>query len=73
MPHPNYLITIVSGEFDVVEEIWDGVPLQYYVRKGRGSAVKETFRYLPSMMTFFSRVTGLKYPYPKYAEAVVVM
>ena len=71
VPHPNYLITIVSGEFDVVEETWEGVPLQYYVPKGRGPQVKDTFRYLPSMMTFYSKVTGLKYPYPKYAEAVV--
>ncbi len=71
VPHSNYLITLVSGEFDRVEETWEGVPLQYYVPKGEGGRVKETFRYLPSMMSFFSKVTGLKYPYPKYGQAVV--
>ena len=71
VPHSNYLITIVSGEFDRVEQPWDGVPLQYLVPKGQGPKVKDTFRYLPSMMAFFSKATGLKYPYPKYAQAVV--
>ncbi len=71
VPHVNYLITIVAGEFDVVEEPWDGVPLQYYVPKGMRDAIQETFKHVPSMMTFFSEVTGLKYPYAKYAETVV--
>ena len=71
IPHSNYLITIVSGEFDRHEETWNGVPLQYYVPKGQGGKIKETFKYLPSMMAFYSKVTGLKYPYPKYAQAVV--
>jgi aminopeptidase N len=71
IPHVNYLITIVSGEFDRHEETWDGVPLQYYVPKGEGPKIKDTFRYLPSMMTFFSTATGQKYPWAKYAEAVV--
>jgi aminopeptidase N len=71
IPHSNYLITLVSAEFDRQEEVWEGVPLQYYVPKGQGARIKETFRYLPSMMAFYSKVTGLKYPYSKYGQAVV--
>jgi len=71
LPHVNYLITIVSGEFDRHEEMWDGIPLQYYVPKGEGPKIKDTFRFLPSMMTFFSKATGQKYPWAKYAQAVV--
>ncbi|TLZ64902.1 MAG: hypothetical protein E6K13_00765 [Methanobacteriota archaeon] len=71
IPHVNYLITIVSGEFDRAETAWEGVPLQYYVPKGEGAKIDDTFRYLPSMMTFFSKATGVKYPWAKYAQAVV--
>jgi aminopeptidase N len=71
LPHVNYLITVVSGEFDRQEEMWDGVPLQCYVPKGEGPKIKDTFKHIPSMMTFFSKATGQKYPWAKYAQAVV--
>ena len=71
IPHVNYLITIVSGEFDRHEEMWEGIPLQYYVPKGEGPKIKDTFKFVPSMMAFFSKATGQKYPWAKYAQAVV--
>src|SRR2546425_2379442 len=71
IPHVNYLITLVSGEFDRQEEMWEGVPLQYYVPKGEGPKIRDTFKFVPSMMTFFSKATGQKYPWAKYAQAVV--
>src|SRR5262249_32247599 len=33
-PHPSYLVTLVVGQFDVVREEWDGIPVEYYVPKG---------------------------------------
>src|SRR2546428_8248863 len=71
IPHVNYLITIVSGEFDRHEEMWEGIPLQYYLPKGEGPKIKAPFKFVPSMMTFFSKATGQKYPLAKYAQAVV--
>jgi len=71
VPHANYLIALAAGEFDVVEDSWDGVPLQYYVPKGRTAFVPLAFRETKDMMEFFSKVTGQKYPYPKYAQVVV--
>ncbi len=71
VPHSNYLIALAAADFEVREEPWDGVPLQYYVPKGMTSRIPLAFGETKHMMGFFSRVTGQKYPYPKYAQVVV--
>jgi len=71
VPHSNYLIALAAAEFEVREEAWDGIPLQYYVPKGMAKHVPLAFGETKHMMGFFSRVTGVKYPYPKYAQVVV--
>ncbi|HEV8594999.1 MAG TPA: M1 family aminopeptidase [Thermoplasmata archaeon] len=71
VPHSNYLIALNAAEFEVQEEAWDGVPLQYYVPKGFTKFIPLAFGETKHMMGFFSRVTGQKYPYPKYAQVVI--
>jgi len=71
VPHSNYLIALAAGEFDLVEEPWDGIQLQYYVPKGTAKSVPLAFRETKNMMDFYSKVTGQTYPYPKYAQVVV--
>ena len=71
VPHVNYLIALTAGPFDVREEKWDGVPLQYYVPKGMAKYIPLTFRETKDMVDFFSKVTGQPYPYPKYAQVVI--
>lgn len=71
VPHVNYLIALAAAEFEVREEPWDGVPLQFYVPKGMTKHIPLAFGETKHMMGFFSRVTGQKYPYPKYAQVVV--
>lgn len=70
-PHPNYLVALVVGEWDVQEWDADGVPVQAYVPKGRGKEIDLCFSRVPAMVKFFGRVTGLKYPWDKYAQACV--
>lgn len=70
-PHPNYLVALVVGEWDVKEWDADGVPVQAYVPKGRGKEVDLCFSRVPGMVKFFGRVTGLKFPWDKYAQACV--
>jgi aminopeptidase N len=68
---PNYLIAVVVGEFDEVKETWDGIPLHHFVPKGMKPWAVETFKQTANILAFFSRVTGYRYPYPKYAQAVI--
>lgn len=70
-PHPNYLVALVVGEWDSKEWDADGIPVQAYVPKGYGKYIDLCFSRVPHMVKFFGRVTGLKYPWDKYAQACV--
>lgn len=71
VPHANYLVAVCAGAWDVKEDAWDGVPLQYLVPKGRGKEIDLMFGETRAMMDFFSEVTGVRYPYARYAQVVV--
>ncbi len=70
-PHANYLIALVVGEFDKKEWAVDGVPVQAYVPRGKGAFIDRCFKNVPDMVRFFGRMTGLKYPWDKYAQVCV--
>lgn len=71
--HVAYLVTLVVGSFDVVKgEPWRGkIPLTYYVPKGRKADALRSFARTGEMMTLFSKLTGVDYPWPKYDQVVV--
>src|SRR5262249_34353741 len=69
--HSSYLVTLVVGQFDVVKEDWHGLPVLYYVPKGRKPDVARTFGRTREMLTFFSKRFGIAYPWEKYAQVVV--
>lgn len=81
-PHPSYLVTIVAGEFSVFGDrvalapaaggtVTREVPLTYLVPKGREDDGRRTFGRTPSMLRHFSELTGVPYPWNKYAQVVV--
>lgn len=69
-PHPAYLVTLVVGQFDVVREEWDKVPVLYYVPRGKKGQVAPTFARTRDMLSFFSKRFGIHYPWDKYAQVV---
>ena len=70
-PHPSYMTSLVAGEFKNVEEMHNGLLLQYVYPDGRDEEAKRSFGNTPRMIDFFEQVTGQKYPYPKYAQSAV--
>ncbi len=70
-PHSPYLINFCAGEFDEVKDSWKGIPVTYYCEKGRGEDIRRAFGKTPEMIDFFSKKTGVKYPYEKYAQIAV--
>jgi aminopeptidase N len=70
-PHPSYLLTLVAGEFAELSDDADGVPLSYLVPKGREADGKRTFERTPEMIRYFGELTGVRYPWNKYAQVVV--
>ncbi|HVB20331.1 MAG TPA: M1 family metallopeptidase [Ktedonobacteraceae bacterium] len=71
VPHATYLVSLVVGEFAVIEDSYNGKPLTYYVRPDRKDDAPYLLSKTPQMMQFFSAYTGVEYPYDKYAQTVV--
>lgn len=71
LPHAPYLFMLAIGDYAVVKETWNGIPLEYYVEPDYASSAKEIFSHTPEMLDFFSKILGIKYPWPKLAQVVV--
>lgn len=70
-PHATYLMTLVVGDFAVHTELLDGLPVQWYVPRGREADGQRAFGDTPEMLRFFSAKIGLPYPWSKYAQVAV--
>ena len=70
-PHANYLITLVAGEFDKVEDKLRDIPLQFWTTPDQLPQASNSFRNTKNIMEFFEQETGVPYPWAKYAQAVV--
>ena len=70
-PHPSYLMALAVGDFSCIADRSDGIPLQYYIERGREADARRTLGKTPRMMAFFSELFGYPYPYPKYAQVCV--
>ncbi len=74
-PHSSYLFTLVAGEFAEMSEkatLADReIPVTYLVPRGREADGKRAFARTPEMIRYFSEVTGVAFPWNKYAQVVV--
>jgi aminopeptidase N len=70
MPHAPYLFFMGVGEFSVVKDTWKNIPVDYYVEKEYEPYAKKIFGNTPEMIEYFSTITGVTYPWPKYAQIV---
>jgi len=70
LPHAPYLFFMGAGEFTVVKDTWKGKEVSYYVEKEYAPVARKIFGNTPEMMTFFSRITGVDYPWSKYGQIV---
>lgn len=70
-PHSLYLITLAVGRFAEIVEEWDGIPIVYYCEKGREADARRGFAKTAAAMKLFSEKTGVRYPYPRYAQVAV--
>ncbi len=69
--HAPYLFFMGVGEFSIVNDTWNGKKVDYYVEPEYESVAKDIFGNTPEMMTFFSDLTGIEYPWDKYSQIVV--
>ena len=70
-PHAPYLFMMAIGDFAVVKDQWNEIPVEYYVEPEYQRWAKNIFGHTPEMLTYFSEILGYPYPWPKYAQVVV--
>ena len=68
LPHAPYLFFLGVGEYAVVKDTWKGKEVNYYVEPEYASVAKRIFGNTPEMMSFFSKITGVEYPWVKYSQ-----
>ncbi len=70
-PHSTYLIMLGIGKYSIVEDKWHGKPVEYWVYPGWENDAHRIFGLTPDMIDFFSRKTGVDYPWEKYAQIAI--
>ncbi|HEX6792193.1 MAG TPA: M1 family aminopeptidase [Candidatus Krumholzibacteria bacterium] len=71
-PQTSYLIMLAVSTYRVYETKWRDIPVQYVVPPGTDDAtILRGYGKTVDMMEFFSKTTGIDYPYAKYAQVVV--
>ncbi len=75
-PHPSYLLTLVVGHFDVVEDRAASlsskkVPITYLVPVGQASSASRSLGETPRMLELFSKRFGVDFPWSRYSQVVV--
>ena len=68
LPHAPYLFFLGVGDYAVIKDSWRGKEVNYYVEHEYKSVAKKIFGNTPEMMTFFSKITGVDYPWIKYSQ-----
>jgi len=70
-PASTYLISLAVAPFVKIADRWRRVPVDYYVYPEDSALARPLFHRTPDMMETYSRLTGVPYPWNKYAQATV--
>jgi len=68
LPHAPYLFFMGVGDYAVIKDSWKGKEVSYYVEKEYASVARKIFGLTPEMIGFYSKITGVDYPWAKYSQ-----
>ncbi len=71
LPHAPYLFMLAIGDFAVVRDQWRGKPVAYYVEHPYAPYARQIYPHTPEMLSFFSDLLGIEYPWQKFSQVVV--
>ncbi len=72
VPHSSYLISLAIGPWRKVTDRYEDKPVDYYIPNYIDDATaRRSLHLTPDMIGFFSRATGVDYPYEQYAQTMV--
>ncbi|HVG41153.1 MAG TPA: M1 family metallopeptidase [Chitinophagaceae bacterium] len=69
-PHAPYLFFMGIGDYAIIKDKYKDKEVNYYVEKEYAPVARGIFGKTPQMIALFSRLTGVDYPWAKYAQIV---
>lgn len=70
-PSATYLASLIVAPLVKISDKWRTTPVDYYVYPGDSVMGRRLFSETPDMIEVFSQLTGVKYPWRKYAQTTV--
>ncbi len=70
-PASTYLISLAAAPFLKLSDRWRGLPVDYYVYPEDSARARPLFGVTPDMMEVYGRLTGVPFPWAKYAQVTV--
>jgi aminopeptidase N len=70
-PSATYLVSLIVAPLVRIHDTWQGIPVDYYVYHEDSSRAWRLFHVTPDMIGTYSRLTGVRYPWAKYAQTTV--
>lgn len=70
-PHVNYLIALVAGRLEKIEDRYGDLSLSFWTPTSQISEAENSFEETADMMAFFEEEIGVPYPWHEYKQAVV--
>ncbi|MDA7617817.1 M1 family aminopeptidase [Verrucomicrobia bacterium] len=70
-PHVNYLISVVAGYFQKIEDTYKDIPMAFWTLPSEIQQAQHSFKDTKAMMGFFEEEIGIPYPWAKYDQVCV--
>jgi aminopeptidase N len=70
-PSATYLASLIVAPLVKIHDSWKGTPVDYYVYRSDSALAWRLFHPTVDMIDVFSRLTGVPYPWDKYAQTTV--
>jgi aminopeptidase N len=70
LPHAPYLFFMGVGDYAVIKDKYKNKEVSYYVEKQYAPVARKIFGLTPEMIAFYSRITGVDFPWAKYSQIV---
>ncbi|HXY70072.1 MAG TPA: M1 family aminopeptidase [Gemmatimonadales bacterium] len=70
-PSATYLVSLIVAPLVRIHDSWQGIPVDYYVYREDSARAWPLFHVTPDMIGTYARLTGVRYPWDKYAQTTV--
>lgn len=70
-PSATYLVSLIVAPLVKIHDTWGTTPVDYYVYRDDSARARPLFHLTPDMIAVYSRLTGVRYPWAKYAQTTV--